>query len=566
MKIFYPDEYSLITVIRGTEKLPLLRFIFNEETMTQFEETLNISYSDPKLKLSLTVKEIQKYDNQISSALLQGAEDSIVLTLVNDDDPTQSVHIDLFVQDFMAAFVLSRALKTPLFTIISEDDIAALQETKTQVNDLKIIVKTPERRTSDYKNLLKSVAVITTNEGYSSTSDNYNIAVNTQMIDGARGKLLNLIYQLYTGSSSAVLEVYQYIEKYNKLFQKMEGEITQDKVSILSDEEKELLYLKNIIFSLENDTHPIALSGVATNDEDRAMQYIDDALNFEKIMSNVTLKSVKHLEEKHDEHKGAAGDVETASTFLNTDMHSTPEPLARLLKEINLEYLWSYDWNNPLEDDIRIAELKNPGDFIGSLILVIASRLLKLKHVHESLGLESGTHPVAILISSLTTVGESFRWAAKQTVKTVFNGETELAKTFVAITTVNSNPLGGALGMILHGIGHIALDENITEKQTNVLLKNHPNVIAFIGEVHRLKNIVPAQLSAIIGEAGCYIVSMLLPSMIDTGRVPSEKYINETIDALKILGEMVIMKRTSSTIGSKEWMIESDRLANEFIR
>lgn len=566
MKIFYPDEYSLISVIRGTEKLPLIRFIFNEETMTQFEEYLGVSYNDPKLKLSFTVKEIQKYDNQINSSLLQGAEDSIILTLVNDDNPEQSVHIDLFVQDFIAAFVLSRALKMPLFTIISEDDIAALQETKTPINDLKIVAKTPERRTADYKNLMKSVAAISTNEGYSSQKDNYSINVNTQMIDESRGKLLNLIYQLYTGSSSAVLEVYQYIERYNKLFAKMEGEITQEKVSKLSDEEKELLYLKNIIFSLEGDTHPIALSGVATNNEDRAMQYIDDALNFEKIMSNITLKSVKHLDEKHDENKGATDDVETASTFLNTDLHETPEPLARLLKEINIQYLWSYNWNNPLEDEIKIAEIKNPGDFIGSLILVVASRLLKLKHVHKSLQLESGTHPIAILISSLTTVGESFRWAAKQTVKTVFNGETELAKTFVGITTVNSNPLHGALGMILHGIGHIALDEGLTEQQVNVLLKNHPNMISFMGEVQRLKNIVPAQLSAIIGEAGCYIVSMLIPSMIETGRAPSQKYIDETIDALKILGETVIMKRTSSAIGSQEWLVEADKLANEFIR
>jgi hypothetical protein len=566
MKIYYPDEYNLISVVKGSEKLPLLRFIFNEETMAIFEEELGISYEDPNLNLVFTVTEIQRYENQMNNAVLQGTEESIIITLVNDLNPEQKFSIDLFIQDFVAAFVLSRALKTPLFTIISENDISALQETKTLMSDLKIIVKIPERRTAEYKKLIKAVTSITLNDSHNTSSENYTINVNNQIIDQARGKLLTLIYQLYTGSSSAVLEVYQYIDRYNKLYKKLGKTASQEKVDALTEDEKVLLYLKNIVFSLENDTHPISLAGVSTNNEDRAIQYIDDALSFEKIMSNVTLKEVKHLEEKHEENKSTTKDVETASTFLNTDVHSTPEPLARLLNEVNIDYLWTYDWNNPLEDEIKISELKNPGDFMGSLLLVIASRLLKLKKVHSDLHLELGIHPISILISSLTSVGETFRWAAKQTVKAVFNGETELAETFIAITTTKSNPISGALGMMLHGIGHLILEENITESKAKIILKNHPNMISYINEIHRLKNIVPEQLSAIIGEAGCFIISMVLPSMIESGKVPNQNYITEALDAMKILGEMVIMGRTSAAIGSEEWNLEADKLTNEFIR
>lgn len=566
MKIFYPDEYNLISVVRDKEKMPLLRFIFNAETMEEFEKTLKINYANPDTKLSFTVKEIQQYDNNINNPLLSGTEESIVITLVNDAKPDEKIYIDLFIQDFVTAFILSRALKTPLFTIVSEDDIATLQETKMRIEDLKIVIKTPERRTNDYKNILKAVSTITAEED-ETTINHTTVSPNSSMIEKVRAKLATHIYSLYKGSSEAVIETYQYVEKYNQLYKKIGNEPSDETINTLTEEEKELLYMKDLLIGLENDTHPIALAGVSTNDESRALQYIDDAVNFEKIMSTVTWKEVKHLAEKHNQQPLNLETVETATTFFNTDLHSTPEPLAHLIKDITLHHLWSYDWNNPLEDNIDLHTLEHPGDFVGSLMLVIASRMLKLDKVHTMLNLEMGIHPVGILISSLTTMGETFRWAAKLGTHLTFNNKPGFIEEFIKITTLTGgNIFNGAFGMMLHGLAHLMLDEGLTEEQTLMLLNSHPNMKEYAREAYRLRGLVPMEISSLAGEGSCFIMGLLIPAIIESGFQPDEKYVEETLDAIKILGQTVLFSRTDAPVGSEEWLEHSQNLANSFVK
>jgi hypothetical protein len=559
MKIYYPEDYSFISVFRNGDKIPLLRFIFDEESDTElFTHPDGTEYDNPDFKLNFKVVSIEKYDDSPRPTHLQGVEDSIIIKLVNIDNPEHSIHVDLFIQDFFVAMLLSQTLKTPLFTFTPSDDVQSLQVTKIKLDDIKILVHPPEKRTAEYKTIMKALNILTKDK----EEEEATVPVSMKTVEKTRGEILNLITLLVEGETKALIETTNYVEKFDKLFTKLHT----TPVSALSEEEKGLLFLKDLLISLENDTHPITMSGVLTNSETEAMEYIENVLEFEKIMEK------NKVDEEPFTIKPATKNntltVEDAVAFLNSGIEHTPEPLATIIAQADLKYLWEYNWANPAEDNIDVKTLARPGDFLVSLMLAIASRLAKMEIVYNKLDLSPHAHPTAMLISGLTSVGESFRWAGKQTLRKALSGNTELLKDFIHITTNENEPLNGALGMLLHGLAHIVVDEELTLKQIKFLIPENASLVAFLTVVDSSKKSIKISptLLELAGEAACFIPSLLMSIANNENFVIREDKIDEIINAVVLTAETIIMKKTQAVIGSTEWNEELDKYVDSFVR
>jgi hypothetical protein len=560
MKIYYPEDYSFISVFRNGDKIPLLRFIFDEESDTElFTHPEGIKYDSPDFKLNFKVVSIEKYDDGPRPTHLQGVEDSIIIKMVNVENPEHIIHVDLFIQDFFVAMLLSQTLKTPLFAFTPSDDVQSLQITKIKLDDIKITVHPPEKRSTEYKTIMKALNILTKDK---EAEEEATIPVPMRTVESIRGEILNLITLLVKGETKALIEASNYVDKFDKLFAKLHTTT----ISGLSEEEKGLLFLKDLLISLENDTHPITLSGVLTNSETEAMEYIENVLEFEKIMEKnqvdeepFNIKTVT---------KNPTLTVEDAVAFLNSSIEHTPEPLATIIAQADLKYLWEYNWANPAEDNLDIKTLARPGDFLVSLMLAIASRLAKMEIVYNKLDLSPHAHPTAILISGLTSVGESFRWAGKQTLRRALSGNTQLLKDFIHITTNDDEPLNGALGMLLHGLGHIVVDEELTLNQIKFLLSNSKSLIAFLTVVDSSRKAIKISptLLELAGEAACFIPSLLLSIANNENFEIREEKIDEIISAVVLTAETIIMKKTQAAIGSKEWNEELDKYVDSFVR
>ena len=559
MKIYYPEDYSFISVFRNGDKIPMLRFIFDEESNTElFSPPGYKKYDDPDFKLNFKVSSIEKYEDSLRHPSLQGVEDSIILKLVNIENPETIIYVDLFIQDFFVAMLLSQTLKTPLFTFTPSDDVQSLQITKIKLEDIKILVHPPDKRTSEYKTIMKALNILTKEKEEEAT-----IQIPMRTVEAVRGDLLNIISLLIQGEAKALIEAYSYIDKFDKLFKK----IGQDNHKLLTEEEKGLMFLKDSLISLENDTHPITLSGMLANSEVEAAEYIENVLEFEKIMEEnkidkepFNIKAAK---------KNLSLTVEDATALLNSGVEHTPEPLASIIRKADLKYLFEYNWSNPSEDNIDIKTLDNPGDFLVSLMIAIASRLSKMEIVHKKLELYQHAHPTAILISGLTTVGESFRWAGKQTLRKALTGNTQLLKDFIYITTNDEEPLNGALGMLLHGLAHIIVDEELTLSQIKIVLsKNHENVITFLGIIDASRKAVkiPPALLELAGEAACFIPSLLMSIASNENFEINDEKTDEIISAIFLTAEAIMMKKTQAAIDSPQWNSQIDSYVENFVR
>jgi len=553
MKIYYPEDYSLISVARNGEKVPVMRFVLPEESEAEPFTNNKVNYDDRNFRVNYKLVKIEQYEETASkNPLLQGAEDSVILTLVDADNTDNVIYLDLFVQDFFAALLLSQTLKTPLLTLVPSDDIQTLQKSSLNVEELKIIVTTPDRKSNEYKNITKTLAYIT-----KETTQVKEISIPSKEIDKVRGRILNIITGLIRGDAQALIETSNYVTKYDNLYKKISPTVTP---ADLSEEEANLLFMKEALIRLENETHPITLAGMFSETEVDALQYIDNALEFEKIMKE---NKINTLELSVLDHETIT--VEDAVKFLNTKIDATPEPLASLIQQTKLKYVHKYDWTNPLEDNVDFNTLDKPGDFLASLIIAIASRLAKMLILYNKMELSNSAHPLAILISSLTMQGESYRWAAKHTTETAILHNATSLKDFIHITTNPKEPLNGALGMLLHGIGHILIDGKITLQQAKIVLKNYPNVYQYLESVESAKSSVPSALTDMIGEAVCFIPSLILPELAQNF-IYNTYNIESVVESTRLLSNAALMKETQSPVGSDEWNEHARVFVNNFVK
>lgn len=554
MKIYYPEEQNFISTIRAGEKLPVMRLVVTEDSTDEFFNKKDEPYESATFKKHFKLTTIEEYEgSQTSNPLIKGIEDSIILTLQNINNDEETIHVDVFLQDFFAAFLLSQTLKTPIFTIIPSNDLTSLQTTTMNMDELKIVVMPPDKRTNEHKTIMKTLSKLTKN-----VDETTSLIITSEEIRQVRSEIFTIITSLMEGKNEGLLKVYKYIEKYDNLLLK---NVTKTSLESLTSEEKKLIFMKEILIRLENETHPISLAGMLTQDEESALNYIDNALEFEKIMN---LNKIEKMNPTVDDTENKTT-LESAAKFLNTGVEETPEPLKTLINNVKLKHLWKYDWANPLEDTIDFNTLTKPGDFIASLMIAIASRLTKMQKIYDTLQLGQAAHPTAILISSLTSVGETFRWAAKETLNLAVLGNPNSLQNFIKITTKPDEPLSGALGMILHGLGHLLLDGKISLQQSEMVLKNQPNIVRFLHDVESAKTAVPAVLTDIVGEAACFIPGLLLPKIGETF-VYNETHVEEIIKSFTILAEIAIMGETDAVIGSEEWVEKVNSFTEGFIK
>lgn len=545
-EVIYPENIDQVSVINESLKTPLARVCLSEDSSDSIFNNPKTSYGNPKHRVSYMVTNIIKSEHD---------SDSVLLTITDMDFPDREFQIEILIQYANAAFILSQMVKTPMFFLVPSDDVAlALGYGPYQKNEIHTIIEAPQRKTPEFNKISKLLF----NLSKPSEDEKRTVVISAPQIDEARIELVDVLIGLIDGEPESLIKAYSYLTLLNNV-QEVKGKEKTE----LTDADKHGIILRDFILKLEQETHPIYLSTLFRQGQE-SVQYVNDIEQFETIMNEAGMDST-------------FGEVLNSATVITSDssqedmvayfsapidVEHIPLPLKKIIMEVDINYLWTFNWNTALEEEVDFDKVK-AGDFFTAMLLVVAIRLARVNEVYRLTG-KSVYSPLAIIISSLTSPGEDFMWIVKESVKLLAHEKQH--PLFELLTIPNDvegrSPYSGPLGIILHGLAHEALESGLTMDSLEIALKNSPSVVAFLSIVMETYASLPPQIKE-AGESACFIKGLVLPNMGDVPLTREEA--KELIDAVIVMGEMSVIKHTEYSVNSPSWKEYLETFYNEII-
>ena len=320
----------------------------------------------------------------------------------------------------------------------------------------------------------------------------------------------------------------------------------------ITEEEKYAILFKDMLLKLEQDTHPIFFTTLFHNGNE-ALQYVQDIEQFEAMLNDngLTDDFIKPLESEEITISSETSEADIISYYsAPINIQNTQGNIKKLVTDFKNPYLWNFNWNTALEEEVDFNTLET-GDFFTAMALAISIRLSRLQKLYTVTD-KSIYSPLALMITALTSPGEDFMWIVKGSVKLL--AQEQQAPLFELLTIPNDiegrSPYSGPLGVLLHGVAHAALDSGLTMESLEIALKESPQVIAFLQLVFETKESLPEHLQD-AGEVACFIKGLILPNLGSDSVTDNE--VQELINALIIMGEMSAIKNTEYSMHSSQW-------------
>jgi hypothetical protein len=485
-------------------------------------------------------------------------EDSVAITLVDSDFPDRTFDIDIQVHHLNSAFLISQMLKAPMFIIApSDDSLASLGDGPFTKKDIHVTVEAPVRKTPEFSRISKAIFELSKQ----STPILPQVTVSTDMVNEVRGDLIQTIIGLMNGSPAALVEAYSFIEPLNRI-----NQIELEDSEVLSDEDKKSLVLKDMLLKLENSTHPITISHLFSESEN-ARQYIRDIEEFESIAnaSKIDLNFGKELD-KGDVINPDSSDEDVVA-YINSpiELKFMPDNIQTLMMGVDIDYFWDFKWHSAVEEVVDFKKMRSAGEFFVSMLLVISVRMARLKELYDMSG-NSDLSPIANLTNGLTQQGENFSWIVKQGLTLLEKGNDEVLMGLLTITpdSENASGLNGPATLLMHAIGHAALELELPLSVIEANLKDEPRVTDFVNKVFELQEKVPPELIT-ADEDLCFIKSFVFAYMQESGTI-TEDYAKEMLNTVKILSEMTVMRVSDSSMNTEEWNNTMKEFYAKFLR
>lgn len=532
--IIYPENIDQVSIINDAVKAPLARISLAEESDAPI-------FNNPKTQYGTMDSRVTYIVSNIVKSLED--PDSVVLTVTDVDFPDREFKIEILIQYANAAFLLSQMVKTPMFFIVPSDDVAlSLSYGPYQKGEIHTVIEAPQRKTPEFNKITKLLF----NLSKPTEEDARTVVISGQQIDDVRIELVDVILGLIEGRPESLMKAYSY----NSMLAKTNDIDTSDH-SKITEEEKTAIVLKDMLLKLEQETHPIYFATLFHHGME-AMRYVSDIEKFETILndSGFTDDSMAPLAKEIEITKDTPEEDLIAYFSEPISINHLPTKIKQVLTDVDIDYLWEFNWNTALEEEVDFKQVR-PGDFFVSMLFVIAIRLARLEVVYKATE-KSIYSPLALMITALTSPGEDFMWIVKQSVKLLAYDRQETLYELLTIPNdiEGRSPYSGPTGLILHGIAHAALDSGLSTESLEIALKDSPNVIAFLQIVMEAHDALPEQLKE-AGESACFIKGLVLPNM---GNEPiSKQEAQELISAVTVLGEMSVIKNTEYSVHSEQW-------------
>lgn len=531
----YPENIDQVSVISEGVKVPASRISLAEESDNIFFNNPKVSYSEESGVVSYIITDLKQSEED---------EDSIVISIADMDFPDREFTMEIPVQYLNASFLLSQLVKMPMFFVVPSDDlVASLGFGPFFKEEIKVTIESPARKTPEFQKITKLLfALSKPSERQSKT-----VLVSGVQVDAARSEILDIILGLMSGKSESVIQAYSHREKLNRT-----NFIDESKPNELTEEEKYAIVMKDMLLKLEQETHPVYLSTLFHKGTE-GMKFVQDIEQFETILDAADFNEefVKEFD-KPIQITDDTNEQDLIAFFTAPiDLLHTPEKMQQIMMNVDVEYLWTFNWNTALEENVEFKEM-NVGDFLVSMMFVIATRLARLDEVYRAKN-QSLYAPVALMITSLTSPGENFIWVVKETVKLL--SQEKQKPLFELLTIPNDvdgrSPWSGPAGILLHGVAHAAMDSGLSMESLEMALSKEPEIIDFLKKVYEIKDALPKELAE-AGESACFIKGLVLANL-DPEIMIDEAYASEIIRSIMIFGEMSAIKNTEYSFNSEQW-------------
>lgn len=532
LNIIYPENIDQVSVLNDSVKAPLGRISLAEESTSDIFNNPKSTYGSKDSKVTYIVSDIVRSEED---------SDCVNIIVTDVDFPDRVFYIEIPIQYANAAFLLSQMVKTPMFFIVPSDDmVASLGYGPYQKSEIHTIIEAPQRKTPEFNKITKLLF----NLSKPTEEENRSVVISGEQIDTVRIELIDIILGLIDGKPESLMKAYSHSHALNRT-----NEI--DANEQVSEEDKYGIVMKDFLLKLEQETHPIYFTTLFRQGT-AAFQYVSDIEKFETMLSDMGLTDefVKELDMQITIDKDTSEEDLIAYYSKPIALNYTPEKIKNILTDIDNQYLWNFNWNTALEEEVNFKEM-NAGDFFIAMLIIIAIRLARLEEMYVAKE-KSLFSPLALMITSLTSPGEDFMWIVRESVKLLTHDKQETLYELLTIPNdvEGRSPYSGPLGIIMHGIAHAALDSGLNLDSLSLALKDMPNVVAFISLVMETYESLPEQIKE-AGEVACFIKGLILPNMGDEPLTKDEA--KEIIDAVMVMAEMNVMKNTEASMNSPQW-------------
>lgn len=546
----YPELVDEVSILNDDKiRTPIHRISLVEESDFSLFNNPSSVYMDETSKIKYILNKV---------ALNEETEESVVITLIDSDYPERTFDIDIQIHHLNSAFLISQMLKAPMFIIAPSDDtLAALGDGPFTKKEIHVTVEAPVRKTPEFSRISKAIFELSKQ----STPVLPQVMVSSAIVDEVRGDILETVLGLMDGKPESLVKAYSFIEPLTRI-NSMDIESSDE----VSDEDKKALVMKDMLLKLEHSTHPISISHLFSETEN-ARQYIRDIEEFESIAnaSEIDLNFGKELD------KGKVITPESSDedviAYINSpiELKFMPEKIQTLMMGVEIDYFWDFKWHSALEENVNFKELRSAGDFFVSMLLVISVRMARLKELYDMSG-NADLSPIANLTNGLTQQGENFSWIVKQGVNLLAKGNDDILLGLLTITpdSENASGLNGPATLLMHAIGHAAIELEMPLHVLEANLKAEPRISDFVSKVFDLKEKVPAELIS-SDEDLCFIKAFVFSYMQESGTI-TEDYAKEILSAVKTLSEMTVMRVSDSSINSEEWNNTMKEFYTKFLR
>lgn len=547
-EIIFPDNIDEASVLsEDMIKTPMHRITLPYESDFALFNNSKTSY-DSDGKISYILSDVEQSEEE---------PDNVIMTIVDIDNPDRKFYIEALIQYVNSAFLLSQMVKMPMFFIVPSDDIVgSMGYGPYSQKEIKVIVESPARKTLEFNRIAKILFNLSKHD---SSKVINKIYVSPDIVDDVRYNLVDTILGLINGRPESLMKAYSYLNILDKT-NDIEG-LNNDE---LNDDDRFALVMKDMLLKLEHDTHPIALASLLKEENTAERNsFIRDIESFENIISNVKFskKFTKDASPSVVLNEGSSEEDILAYISSPLSRGDMPGPIQGLLMGCEIDYLWEFNWNTVLEINVDFKSVR-AGDFFVAMLFAVAIRLSRLNEVYK-LHLKSRLAPLATMIASLTSDGESFSWIVKNAVESLAYDNDILLSTLLDIPNdlPDRSDINGPAGMLLHNIAHAAMDLTDNIKTVEDALSSNYMVSSFVSKVFELRETLPKEV--VNGdESSCFIKAIVLPA-ISESFISSPDINNEMIESLKILSELNVMKSNESSVNSKEWQ---EALRNYYIK
>jgi len=577
---------ELISVLlgRGLISLPLIILADEsplfEDAEYDFASATEADNEQETKPFILQIKKIEQYTNSLFNVTFESvaSEDETVLSYA-------ALIPRQFIQTGMMASMFLGGGRTPSILVVSESESEYIftgdDDDLTEIVPLHhVLVQIQFPSAIDDQNLYQELSRVISQAsdelvGESEGGQRFRsmpLNITSAMANEARADIIEIIMGLSRGEETALANLYKYIEPINQVNFNLLHE--NGKIEDVTDEQRMAVVFGDFLQKLFVETEPVTLAQEFTDDNERAeIEEFEELFDMrDRDLADAFDRMIVDYEDETNSPLIVdinSSDAEKLDYFIRpSNYHPLKRGFAKLADKINLELLYSRDWNafdGTFDDN---EEALSKGELAATYGLIVTQRLMLLADIFEEQetdGINESNIVLSSLIKNLSLNNESVSWVLGEGVKRVSQEKPLIYREFMSIVAHKENDISmivnGPFGILTHDFGHTVMREEWSETSMIMAVEHLPEIKTFISalfavlreredETDEESEQCPV-IEALVNTLGYGVDFMALSTQLG--------------DAIAVMAELNAMKHTEFTHNSEPWNAFIKKYLDEFM-